>query len=366
MIGLYDQDLVRFLHIPFNLELMKLSGYYKNNNQIVRMSPVIDPEKYQKFYYQKDYDDFNYRADLNKYSNVIKGGLAYTNGIYAPMDEKIEISSADTTIYNSFDLTCCTTKEYIRTFKYYLDGTHFRISLNGKDIWKNFEKQLRNHKKNAPIIIHDNTIGEIKGSFDLISDIFKNTASILRQRNITIKYPIILTNNNDFEKWLKFTDNFFYFTYKFQGLIDDTIISKIPLYFLTLTSYKSLIYEPILPSDNEEAILKEKLPILFKQLIFLHEKQNKITLIIKKVFDNKKLERLIYLLFYWYKYGKYNLFKYCSALPTNEKNLRPQEAMTRQEARELFLFAGEENYELFLMFYSSYKIELKGGKFELV
>jgi len=29
VIGLYDFDMAKYIHVPFNLELMKLSSYYK-------------------------------------------------------------------------------------------------------------------------------------------------------------------------------------------------------------------------------------------------------------------------------------------------------------------------------------------------
>ena len=73
--GLYDADLP-YYPIPFyNLELMKLSSYYKHKREIVGLSPDFSPNKYNNFIVRQDF----YNPYANHYSveNVEYGGRAF-------------------------------------------------------------------------------------------------------------------------------------------------------------------------------------------------------------------------------------------------------------------------------------------------
>ena len=55
-IGLYDADLMIYHSLPVNLELMKLSTYYKvNKRDIVSLTQSFSPDRYSKFIIRKDY-----------------------------------------------------------------------------------------------------------------------------------------------------------------------------------------------------------------------------------------------------------------------------------------------------------------------
>ena len=55
IIGCYDADMSKYIHTPFNLELMKIASYYKRKREIVLLSPSIELEKASKVFYRKDY-----------------------------------------------------------------------------------------------------------------------------------------------------------------------------------------------------------------------------------------------------------------------------------------------------------------------
>ena len=80
-IGIMDDDFVRYTLVPFNLEAMKLSAWYKNQREIVVLSKEFAPDNYSKFVYRKDYDDGEFPKDLFEYNNLSYGGLAFSNGI---------------------------------------------------------------------------------------------------------------------------------------------------------------------------------------------------------------------------------------------------------------------------------------------
>ena len=63
-IALYDADMHKYKQTVFNLELMKLSSYYKNKRQIVNHISKIEPTKYTQFIYRKDYNDGDFPSEL--------------------------------------------------------------------------------------------------------------------------------------------------------------------------------------------------------------------------------------------------------------------------------------------------------------
>ena len=81
IIGLYDADIIKYAHVPFNLELMKLSSYYKGKMEIVSLSPFFSPDMYNKFIYRKDYYDGYFPSELLKSEKIIYGGRAFNRVI---------------------------------------------------------------------------------------------------------------------------------------------------------------------------------------------------------------------------------------------------------------------------------------------
>ena len=61
IIGLMDWDLTKWKSpTVFNLELMKLSYYYKMRQHIVQMVRRYRSDMVTRLYIQKDYEDFDY------------------------------------------------------------------------------------------------------------------------------------------------------------------------------------------------------------------------------------------------------------------------------------------------------------------
>jgi len=59
-IGIMDADFAKYIYVPFNLECMKLSAYYKKHNQLVIFAPMFVPNRHKTFIYRKDYEDGDY------------------------------------------------------------------------------------------------------------------------------------------------------------------------------------------------------------------------------------------------------------------------------------------------------------------
>ena len=58
--GLYDGDLQFYPQVPFfNLELMKLSTYYKRKRELVTLSTNFKPQMYSHFIVRQDYPSYS-------------------------------------------------------------------------------------------------------------------------------------------------------------------------------------------------------------------------------------------------------------------------------------------------------------------
>ena len=101
-IGIEDADIVQYTLVPFNLECMKLSAYYKKSKEIVVLAPDFMTERHTKFIYRKDYDDGIYPPNLLTTPNVEYGGLAFSNNIYKPLPLDVERMKPDTTLYQKW------------------------------------------------------------------------------------------------------------------------------------------------------------------------------------------------------------------------------------------------------------------------
>ena len=109
-IGLYDMDMATYTLVPFNIELMKLAAYYKKHREIVILSPELTPERHQKFFLRKDYDDGNFPLGIDKIPNLDYGGYAFTKGLYVPMAAEIEAIHPDSSIYSIYEKTIMSAK----------------------------------------------------------------------------------------------------------------------------------------------------------------------------------------------------------------------------------------------------------------
>ena len=102
--GLYDGDLKLYPQVPFfNLELMKLSTYYKGKREMVNFSPKFRPNMYTHFIIRQDYPIFqSYPAT---YTNLSFGGRAFDGNKYKPLSTDIEECIPDNQLYNKFFLS---------------------------------------------------------------------------------------------------------------------------------------------------------------------------------------------------------------------------------------------------------------------
>lgn len=376
-IGLYDGDLQKYFHCPFNLELMKIAAYYKNKNQIVSLSPTFSPERYSQFFYRKDYYDGTFPEKLMTSKNVEYGGLAFTQGIYAPMDLAIETTPPDRSIYEKVLKTYFDFKgqEILRkSYAALTNSQHLRLSLDGKTVWSEFEKQLKDIDSTSAFFFHDTDLGKIENSYEVIRDILKLRKDTLLPQRVGMKFNTTINTDDDLIKWSSLYNLNNFFALEFQGLIGDEALSEV-VDNIPNSRSKQIEYNITKNLSSQNEFFLKRLPKIYHQLLFCRDNRRFFSL---KYDDNffvdKRWERVIDLLNCYIRsaarsnlqnWTKYNsedsLFKFCSSFE-NHKYLK--ENFTKEEAKDLFVFVANNNYDLFKEFYETRQIKLKGGSFQ--
>jgi hypothetical protein len=376
-IGLYDGDLQKYFHCPFNLELMKIAAYYKNKNQIVSLSPTFSPERYSQFFYRKDYYDGTFPEKLMTSKNVEYGGLAFTQGTYAPMDLTIETTPPDRSIYEKVLKTYFDFKGQEGLRKSYAaltNSQHLRLSLDGKTVWSEFEKQLKDIDSTSAFFFHDTDLGKIENSYEVIQDILKLRKDTILPQRVGMKFNTTINTDDDLIKWSSLYNLNNFFALEFQGLIGDEALSEV-VDNIPNSRSKQIEYNITKNLSSQDDFFLKRLPKIYHQLLFCRDNRRFFSL---KYDDNffvdKRWERVIDLLNCYIRsaarsnlqnWTKYNsedsLFKFCSSFD-NHKYLK--ENFTKEEAKDLFVFVANNNYDLFKEFYETRQIKLKGGSFQ--
>lgn len=204
-VGLYDCDLATLRSYPLNLDIMKLSAYYKlKKNEIVTLTDYFNPAPYSKYIIRKDYQDGVFPKRMANYDNIEYGGLGFTNGNYISLPEEMELMLPDYSIYTNIlqkpAFKC--QKKWVGVGK---KVSHFRLSLDGKNIWDKFPSTMPHIGRNGVLFSHDYNITDIKDSYECICDLSMSTFGTLSNYlpNFGTKFPIIVDNFEDLTKWLK-------------------------------------------------------------------------------------------------------------------------------------------------------------------
>ena len=76
---------------------------------------------------------------LQKNNNIEYGGLAFNQENYISLSEDIEKQKPDVFIYENIRKKFCTNFKMKEAFNTLMRAEHFRLSLDNKTIWNNFE-----------------------------------------------------------------------------------------------------------------------------------------------------------------------------------------------------------------------------------
>jgi len=275
-IGLYDADMAAYTLVPFNLELMKLSAYYKKQREMVLLAKEFDPTRNTKFFYIKDWDDGNFPSSLNA-NNVTYLGKAFTNDIYKPLDLNIEKCVPDTSIYSIMEsIVGQATKTSQTLFNNMMNGEHCRLSLDGQTIWSDYMCQFNNLETTKLIMIHDYDLGQVEGAFETVQDILSQTK---RNPSIGFKFAPQLNNIQDLMNWSSLRANCIFYSMGFNGLMPLADFYKWCANGYGKNAYAMLEYNITPKSFTQNDFTDEYLCQILKQVIISRSYRLKISLI---------------------------------------------------------------------------------------
>lgn len=380
IISLYDADMAKYHQVVFNLELMKISTYYKSKREIVNLSPKVDLDKYSKLFYRKDYYDGSFDAKVLTNSKVVYGGRAFYDR-YIPLDDKIERVNPDKQIYESMRRLFVTNNTNERLFNQMMRAQHIRLSLDGTTIWDNWESQLNYRDRFQTYIFHDYNLNNIKDAELIINNLLQNSPNKLEQY-VGSKFPIITNNYNDLQRWITFKPMAKFYNIEYHNILTDEELYDL----IQQTNGTSIMTQGkycITDNYTSQQDFVSQLPHIYQQIVFLRNNRINFPLYYNdKFFENKMWCKVLDLIIHYYTQGLtmsmaqfkrlipydslYSFVANFSEVETYQfhfKNIVNQ-CMTKNEAREIFQFVKENNYELFKAFYECKNVVYKGGVFQ--
>ena len=359
--GLYDADLP-YYPIPFyNLELMKMSSYYKRKREIVGLSPDFSPNRYGKFIVRQDF--YNPYATHYNVKNVEYGGRAFDGEKYKPLPLEIEKMKPDISLYERLK------PKKVRGYSSSALSTmrraeHIRLSLDGKTIWKDFEKQFRYDNNCFGVIFHDYDLNQIEGAYELIKDNLSSWIKLSLGRRVGMKFPVQVDNKDDMCKWLSLQPMGSYFSLCHKGLINESYIPELN----EIHQYSTAVRQASMDITDEVSI--NNIQRIFRTIINLRSYRLIFPLIYNEdcLIDSnwKMVMRLInrynkHLVIgndseYFKRVEPYEtLYSYCWAAIKQCQIKEP--LLSKESIQSIFQFVRENNYDLFKDFY-----EYRGGE----
>lgn len=369
--GLYDGDLHLYPQVPFfNLELMKYATYYKRKREIVAFTPKFNPTMYSNYIVRQDYP--SRRPYSTTYTNITYGGRAFDGELYKPLPLDIELSKPDTDIYNKLENKIISTQETQYAFNTMRRAEHVRLSLNGKTINPQWDKQLRNERNNFGLIIHDYNLTAIDGAYDLIKD---NLSKIINNKSgarIGMKFPTQLNSEEQLLQWLELPPLNQYYFLQYNGILTTAHVQELIDNRARSTAQKQVLINPT-KNITYEQFITTGIVRLLESILDLRRYRLVFPLIYDKAFftDVRWIEVLslfdffirhikenLYKDTYFYNTVPYETFYGCIKKETSQTKYNHMVRVTKTQAQQVFQFVREHNYELFKMFYE-YTGELK-------
>jgi hypothetical protein len=377
-VGLMDADMMEYSLVPFNLEIMKLSAYYKKKGEIVIFSPTFSPEKNTLFIYRKDYDDGKYPPGLLKAADTEYGGLAFSNNVYQPLPIEIERLIPDTSIYERAESIIMSApgrvREKKKIFQNMMTAEHCRLSLDGATVWEDYPRQFKFLAGARDLMLHDYDLGAIKGSFEEVKKILARARTDGWATKIGMKFPVQVREGQDLLNWTSLNSNSTFYSLRFDGVMDDDTFNEWVSTCRQRAVYSLMEYH-ITPSWYEaDRFIKEELPKIFRQVIISRSYRVFFSLKYDEgFFPDPRWEDVIKLFnFYHNSYANepqtnyykmiaddtmYDFARHCQEVPKYFYS----DAFSINKIREIFEFVREYHYPLFKDFYEC-TAEKLGGK----
>ena len=375
-IGIMDADMSAYTLVPFNLEVMKLSAYYKRKGEIVVLSPSFTPDRHQQFFYRKDYDDGDYPLGMARIDNVQYGGLAFSNNVYKPLPMEIEIMKPDTSIYGKMEQIIMGTSSPQRKkiFNNMMEAEHCRLSLDSKTIWEDYPRQFKFLKSARNLMLHDYNLGAVDGSFETVQKILAKARTDGWATRVGMKFPIQVNDGQSLLNWSSLKSNSTFYSLQYNGVIDDDAFLEWVGKCKEKAIYSQMEYHVTAPWYKANHFVEVLLPKILRQIIISRSYRVFFSLKYDEgFFPDPRWEQVLRLFNYYHnsysgvpqtsyyrKISEDTLFDFAANSQNVPKNYYGDVLNTKQ-IREIFAFVRQQNYPLFKDFYECNALSL-GGK----
>ena len=375
-VGIMDADMSTYTLVPFNLEVMKLSAYYKKKGEVVILSPSFTPERNTKFFYRKDYNDGEFPLSLMTTPNVEYGGLAFSNNIYVPLPREIEVMRPDTTIYEKMEpvIKGTTSANRNKIYQNMMTAEHCRLSLDGKTIWPDYPRQFKFLAAARNLMIHDYDLGTIDGSFEEVKKILAAARTDGWATKVGMKFPVQISDGQSLLNWSSLNSNSVFYSVRYNGVMEDEVFLEWVQRCHEKAIYSQMEYH-ITPSWYEpNRFVEELLPKIFRQVIISRSYRVFFSLIYDEgFFPDPRWENVIRLFNYYHNsYSGEPISRYYNMISNDtlfnfaaNSQIVPKsyygEVFNKEQIREIFAFVREKHYPLFKDFYEC-SAEKLGGK----
>lgn len=377
-VGIMDADIAEYILVPFNLEAMKLSAYYKRKGEVVILSPFFTPHRNTKFIYRKDYNDGNFPADLMKATNVEYGGLAFSNNIYQPLPREIEIMRPDSELYANMESTILAApgrdREKRKIFRNMMNAEHCRLSLDGSTIWSEYPRQFKYLSTARDLMLHDYDLGAVKGSFEEVKRILSKARTDGWATKIGMKFPIQVNQGQDLLNWSSLNSNSTFYSLRYDGVIDDDAFAEWVGVCRDKAVYSQMEYHVTASRYEANEFIQSLLPKIFRQIIISRSYRIFFSLKYDEgFFPDRRWEDVIQLFNYYHNsYAMMPQAQYYKMIADDtlfnfaaNSQVKPKawygEVFNKDKMREIFAFVRDNHYPLFKDFYEC-SAEKLGGK----
>ena len=376
-VGIHDADLAKYVLVPFNLECMKLSAYYKKKGEIVVLSPSFTPERNTKFIYRKDYNDGDFPLGLTVTPNVEYGGLAFSNNKYFPLPLEIERMRPDTSLYEKAaglilgDMSGNRKKIY----RNMMEAEHCRISLDGKTVWPDYPRQFHSITSARNLMLHDYDLGAIDGGFETVKYILSRARNDGWATKVGMKFPVQTSDGQSLLNWSSINTNSTFYSLRYDGVIDDDAFLEWVGRIRQKAVFNQIEYHVTASRYTADHFIENLLPKIFRQVIISRSYYVFFTLIYDDDFFPDKQWCDVLRLFNFYhnsysgvpqttflnKVNEDTLFDFAAASDKMPRYYYHGKAMSKDEIRNTFAFVREKHPSLFTDFYECNAKKL-GGK----
>ncbi len=375
-VGIMDADMATYTLVPFNLEVMKLSAYYKKKGEIVVLAPSFTPERNTLFIYRKDYNDGEFPIQLTRTKNVQYGGLAFSGNVYVPLPREIEIMRPDTSIYSKMEdvIKGTTSQHRNRIFQNMMTAEHCRLSLDGKTIWDEYPRQFKYLAAARNLMLHDYNLGAIEGGFEEVKKILSHARTDGWATRVGMKFPVQVNDGQSLLNWSTLNSNGVFYAVRYDGVIEDEPFLDWVGACREKSVYSQMEYHITSSRYEPNEFIEKLLPKIFRQVIISRSYRIFFSLSYDEgFFPDKRWEDVIRLFNYYHNsYANESISRYYNMIAddtlfnfaANSQKVPEKyygDVFNKDKIREIFVFVREHHPELFNDFYECSAKKL-GGK----